>query len=179
MSDRTLAGARLHLRPLRAADVSDSYVGWLNDPLVNRFLESRFQPQTTETVKAFVERAEADAATHLYAIVLSEGRHIGNIKLGPIDAPHERGDIGIMIGDRTCWGMGYATEAIAMLTEWAFADLRLHKVTAGAYASNAGSIKAFERAGYAVEAVRRAHYRDDGAWTDAVLLARFAERHDG
>ena len=51
----------------------------------------------------------------------------------------------------------------------------LRKLTAGCYADNKGSRIAFERAGFAVEAVRRAHFVSDGRLEDLVLLARFAD----
>lgn len=181
MNAPQLLTPRLQLRPLRRADVSPAYVAWMNDPLVNRYLESRFVAQTEETVASFVERADTDEHTFLFGIFLrDDGRHIGNVKLGPVEVAHRRADIGILIGDRTCWGAGYASEVIAAVTGWAFDGLGLHKVTAGAYGCNAGSIKAFERAGFEIEATRRAHYRcDDGTWTDAVLLARVAEGSHG
>ena len=54
----------------------------------------------------------------------------------------------ILLGDKNCWGKGYATETIEVLTEHAFGVLGLHKLTAGAYAENVGSIRAFEKAGF-------------------------------
>ena len=39
-------------------------------------------------------------------------KHIGNIKLGPINWIHRYGDISLLIGDKDYWGKGIATEAI-------------------------------------------------------------------
>ena len=41
-----LHSARLSLRALEHSDLNSTYLAWLNDPAVNRYLETRFLPQT-------------------------------------------------------------------------------------------------------------------------------------
>lgn len=171
----TIETERLLLRPVTVEDADGPYLGWLNDPEVNRYLESRFVTHTAAGLRAYIEGQSTDPDVHFFAIVTHDDqRHIGNIKLGPIEHEHGRGDIGILLGDPSVWGRGYATEAIEAVASWAFSALGLRKLTAGAYAPNVGSIKAFERAKFHVEATRPAHYRSGGKPVDAVLLARFA-----
>lgn len=57
------------------------------------------------------------------------------------------------IGEKNAWGKGFATEAIQLVTHFAFEQLHLHRLQAGLYASNIGSGKALEKAGYHLEAV--------------------------
>lgn len=153
--------------------VSEAYVGWLNDEAVNRFLESRFQHQDIDGVRAFVAgMLESDKNLFLGIRDLGLDRHVGNIKLGPIDPRHGLGEIGIMIGDREAWGRGIGSSAIAVLADIARDELGLRKLTAGCYASNLGSSKAFEKAGFAVEGNRPGHFILDGRPEDLVLMAR-------
>jgi RimJ/RimL family protein N-acetyltransferase len=56
-------------------------------------------------------------------------------------------DLGIIIGDKTYWRMGSDTEAIGLVVKYAFMTLNLYKVTTSSYANNAGSIRAFTKAG--------------------------------
>ena len=77
-----------------------------------------------------------------------------------------------MVGDRAAWGQGVATEAISLMTHIAQEELGLRKLTAGCYASNVGSVRAFIKAGFAVEGRRAAHFVLDGRPEDLVLLAR-------
>src|SRR3989338_5525401 len=145
-SDQTLRleGEKIYLRPITIEDVTDTYVGWLNDPEVNQFLETRFIAHTKDTAREYIRKIVNDSTHVFFAMVRKDScTHIGNIKLGPIDPHHKVGSIGIMIGDKASWGKGFATEAIQLLTAYAFDALRLHKVTAGAYENNAGSAKAF------------------------------------
>jgi len=101
--------------------------------------------------------------------IFNKGVHVGNIKLD-IDEHHNRGDIGLLIGPEH-WGKGYATWAINLMTEYAY-RIGLRKVTAGAYAGNVGSIRAFEKAGFEREGILKDHWLVDGAYQDGVLLGK-------
>jgi RimJ/RimL family protein N-acetyltransferase len=101
------------------------------------------------------------------------GRHVGNIKLGPIDLNHRVAEVGIMIGDRDSWGQGIAPESIALLARIATDELGLRKLTAGCYASNVGSARAFAKAGFVQEGRRTAHFILDDQPEDLLLMARF------
>jgi RimJ/RimL family protein N-acetyltransferase len=164
---------RIRLFPLTPESVTDAYVGWLADPEINRFLESRFSEQDRASVEAFVSGVNASPKDVVFGIHDVElGRHVGNIKLGPIDHNHGAGEIGIMIGDRAAWGRGVGTAAIAILVSIAREELGLRKLTAGCYVSNVGSRKAFEKAGFSVEGVRLAQCLIDGEPEDVILLGR-------
>ncbi len=154
--------------------VTSAYVDWLNDPEVNQFLESRFVVQELDGVRRFVAAQLADEKA-LFLGVHSKtlDRHVGNIKLGPIDRHHLLGEVGIMIGDREAWGRGVGSEAIRMLADIAREELGLRKLTAGCYASNKGSAKAFERAGFTIEGIRPRHFLLNGRPEDLILMARF------
>ncbi len=166
---------RLMLRSLDAGDAAGPYVGWLQDAEVTRYLEARFARHDAESTRAFVETCNADPGTLLLGLFLgAAGPHIGNIKLGPIDRNHGLAAIGIMLGAREQQGRGFGTEAIAAMSRHGF-GLGLHKIVAGCYAPNEASRRAFLRAGYHVEAVRRRHARLDSDWVDVVELARFRD----
>lgn len=172
-----LQGERLHLRAVRPEDANERYVGWLNDPEVNRYLEVRFTRQTLVGVRAYVAEMAEDPSYAFLAIVLNEGdRHVGNIKLGPINSAHRFADIGIVIGEKDCWGQGYATEAISLATRFAFETLDLHRLEAGAYAPNMGSAKAFLKAGWKEEGREAAKWAVNGEFVDGIRVARVRER---
>lgn len=167
----------VELFALEADGVTDEYVAWLNDPAVNRYLESRFVRHTAQSTRRFVQAVVDSDDSILFGIrYVPERRHVGNIKLGPVDRHHRRAEIGLLIGDRTVWGRGIAAAAIELVTRYAFDSLGLLKVTAGCYAGNVGSRRAFEKAGFVVEAIRKRHFLLDGTPEDAVLLARWADQ---
>ena len=173
MSDKhRIDGPRLHLRSARPSDASDRYVAWLNDAEINRYLELRFSTHTLAGVKAYIAEM-AESTTYVFlAIVLNDGeRHIGNIKIGPINRAHRYADIGIVIGEKDAWGKGYATEAISLATRYAFETLGLHRLEAGAYEPNMGSAKAFIKAGWHEEGREIAKWSVDGKFVDGIRVA--------
>ena len=151
-----LSSPRLRLRALKADDLNVTYLSWLNDPEVNCFLETRFLPQTLEALEAYWHAHRDDTASPWFAICLAaDDRHIGNIKLGPIGWIHRRADLSLFIGERSCWGLGYASEAIELVRDWAFRELDMQKLSAGIYAGNIGSRRAFEKCGFELEGMLR------------------------
>jgi RimJ/RimL family protein N-acetyltransferase len=165
--------AAIELFLLEPEHATDDYAQWLNDAEVNRFLESRFAAHTRASVAAFVAAALADHKT-LFLGIRSRalGRHVGNIKIGPIDPNHGLGEVGIMIGDRAAWGQGLGSEAIRCVCDIAREELGLRKLTAGCYAGNAASARAFEKAGFRLEGCRPQHFLLDGATEDLLLMGR-------
>lgn len=158
--------------------VGPDYVKWLSDPLVGRFLESRFSTHTEASTREFVRTCLADPSTLFLGIRSRalELRHVGNIKLAPINFRHGLGEIGILIGERSAWGRGIASEAISALASIARQQLGVRKLTAGCYASNVASEKAFLRVGFEVEGRRRAHVLLDGRPEDVVLMAKWLDQ---
>jgi [ribosomal protein S5]-alanine N-acetyltransferase len=170
-----LDGEAVFLRPLGLDDVTANYLRWLNDLEVTRFLETR-HPQTMQTVREFVERVNASNDQFLFGIFLKkDARHVGNIKIGPVKPHHLLADVTLLIGERDCWGQGIATDAIRTITRFGFEKLRLSKLTASMYAGNVGSIRAYQRAGFAQEGIRRKHYILAGEPTDVVELGLCAD----
>ena len=178
MSDQSLVsfiqGDRLHLREVRPSDVNENYYRWMNDPEVICYLESRFYPNSTDALRDYVNQKIGDRDNVFLAIVLKEGeRHIGNIKLGPINWIHRFADVGLLIGEKDCWSKGYATEAIRLVVDYAFGTLNLHKLTAGCYDVNTGSVRAFLKAGFTQEGIRKSHFYYNGRYLDEILLGIF------
>jgi RimJ/RimL family protein N-acetyltransferase len=171
-----IEGERLYLREVRATDVTDRYYRWMNDSAVTQYLEVRFSPNSIDGIRSYVDGMAGNRDSLFLAVVLCDGdRHIGNIKLGPINWIHRFADVSLVVGERDCWGKGYATEAIALVTAYAFERLNLHKLTAGCYAANVGSLKAFLKAGWHQEGVKRQQFFVKGEYQDGLQLAVFRE----
>lgn len=162
---------------LDESHVGNAYVGWLNDARVNRFLESRFRTHTVNSTREFVRSCRSSDSTLLLGIrsrALND-RHVGNIKLGSIDSHHGLGEIGVLVGETDAWGRGIASGAISIMCDIALEQFRLRKITAGCYASNVGSERAFVRAGFGIECRRRAHYILEGRPEDLLLMAKWIQ----
>jgi [ribosomal protein S5]-alanine N-acetyltransferase len=68
-------------------------------------------------------------------------------------------------------GLGYMTNAVQMVTEFAFEGLRLHRVEAACLPNNAASIRVLEKARFQREGLARRYLKINGAWQDHILFA--------
>jgi len=171
-----MRGKQIYLRPVRLSDVNERYVRWMNDPEVVRSLEVRLQPQSLESVYAYVASLLGKNFEPFFAICTIDGdEHIGNIKVGPINEFHRSADVSLVIGEKNWWGKGIASEAIGLITAHAFRDLGLNKLKAGCYSDNEGSARAFERNGWRREGLLRSQVLRDGNALDVILLGITAD----
>ncbi len=167
VTDSVLIGNNIYIRQIKLEDCTDEYVKWLNDPQVNQYLETRWTIQDIDSIKSFVKYQRENEHSYLFAIICkNDDRHIGNIKLGPIEVHHKHADISYFIGDKESWGKGFATEAISLICEFGFSELNLHRIEAGSYRGAVGSWKALERNGFKREAVFREQALSGEKYTD-------------
>ena len=176
----TLQGARITLRAMQAVDITDTHVGWLNDPEVVRHSNQRFVHHTLESSLRYLHSFEGSA--NVYASVrlrAGEGDGDGDRDraIGTLTAyrsqHHGTADIGILMGDRATWGQGLGLQAFLLLADWLAAQPGLRKLTCGTLACNHGMLKIAQRAGFVREAVRVGQELVDGQPTDIVYFARF------
>ncbi len=166
-----IEGDLLRMRELRLSDVNEDYYRWMNDPEATQYLESRFFPQSIEDIQSYVRGQQARRDSVIFALILKEGnRHVGNMKLGNISWIHRHADVGMLIGEKDCWGKGVGREAMRLITDYAFGVLNLHRLTAGIYATNTGSLTMTLKAGWQEEGRRREMYFYKGEYVDSILV---------
>jgi RimJ/RimL family protein N-acetyltransferase len=145
----SFSSSRLEFRTLLLEDVNQNYVNWLNDPIVNQFLESRHKIHTIESVMEFVDSVDRSSTSVFFGVFLADnGRHVGNVKLSEINLVEGSAEIGYLIGEMEVWGQGYATEAVSEVCLAALRDLGIATVTAGAYSKNMASIAVLRKCGF-------------------------------
>ena len=155
----TLTTARLSLDSVELEDCNRTYLSWLNDEETNQFLESCFVVNTMPTIKKFVSAQIHDLTSLFLAIRIKDTKkHIGNIKIAKIHSYHKTGEYGIMMGDKTEVGKGYAKEASIAIINHAFNEFHLQKVNLGVISENKIAVKLYENLGFKVEGVLRNNY---------------------
>lgn len=164
-------GKRMYLRLLAPDDASEAYASWMNDPEINQYLESRFRVQTVESIREYLAVMNDSVYDAMFGMFLNDTHnHIGNIKIGNINVFHRRAEVGLIIGNRTMWGKGYAAEAIELATKYGFEELNLNKLTAGMYEHNMGSFKAFIKAGWRHVGTLKEHCFSHGKYEDEFVV---------
>ncbi len=92
---------------------------------------------------------------------------MGGVIFGALRAAH----IGYWI-DRNFANRGYTTKAVEMLTQYAFDELKLHRVEINLRPENASSRRVAEKAGYIFEGERPRYLHIDGQWRDHICFVK-------
>lgn len=142
-TDHKLKNDEIELRNITSQDSVSNYFLWLKDREINQYLEVRFNlPKNKIELKSYIDSINKSDDSILFGIFHNKTtKHIGNIKLGPINWHHSSGELGLIIGDKKYWGKSYAKQAIKLISEYAFDSLDLVKLSAGCYEDNIGSMK--------------------------------------
>ncbi|WP_411965113.1 GNAT family N-acetyltransferase [Haloferax sp. YSMS24] len=160
-----LAGDEVTLRTVEREHL-DFLQTHRNDPEIRRWMP-RALPQNREQLESeFEGYISDDSGVNL--VVSVDGDPIGFVSL--FDLQHDSGRARI-----AAWfapdeqGKGYGTEAAELLVDYAFDERRLHKLVAGALATNDPSRGLLESLGFEQEGRQRDHYFVRGEYVDRVV----------
>ena len=97
---------------------------------------------------------------------------IGQISLGGVIYGAMRGGhIGYWI-DKNYANRGFTTQAVMAVTDYAFAQLNLHRIEINVRPENAASKRVAEKAGYIFEGERPRYLHIGGTWRDHVVFIK-------
>ncbi len=135
-------------------------------------------PATRESFDARLAHAVgSDTAEDSVTFVVEvDGTAVGSASLFGFDwfARHAEAGISLVPEAR---GRGIGTAAITQLVEFGFVRRNLHRIHLQAIASNAGAVRAYEKAGFVVEGRQREHAWVRGVYEDIVVMGILRSEH--
>jgi diamine N-acetyltransferase len=167
-----IVGDRVQLRPIERDDLPRC-VEWFGDPEVRRHLlvylpfSLAQEERWFEHLQGRLERQEEV----LLGIETTDGVHIGNIGLHPINWRNRSAELGIVIGEKAYWNQGYGTDAIRTLLCLAFHEMNLHRVFLRVDEDNARGIRCYEKAGFRREGTMREVAFREGKYRDQFMMS--------
>lgn len=166
-----LQGRRIYLRAFEGGDL-DRMRRWMNDPEIRQFILRQTPLDPIDEQKWHEGRSRGPTPTDIgFAIVLKEGnRHIGNTGIHHIDWINRNAGTGAVIGEKDCWSKGYGSEAKALVLEYCFNTLGLHRIWSTVLATNPRSLTYLKKSGYREEGIMREHIYRNGVWVDEIQL---------
>ena len=145
-------GERVILTEFREVDITEEYIGWLNNPSVVKYSRQRFLKHTYESCMQYFKRFEGTEN-----LFLKINRKFDELFVGTLTIYYEKSsgvaDVGILIGCESVWGTGIGQNAWNTVLNWLLSQGPIQSVTAGAMSSNAAMIRIMENSGMVVEAV--------------------------
>lgn len=167
--------SRLLLVPLSQLHASDSYLSWLNDEEVIKYTEIT-APYTAKELKIFLENVDKDKELLCWAIHIKESnKHIGNIKISPLNNRHGFAEYSILMGDKTEWGKGYAFEASRAVVDYCFKEENIRKIVLGVVEDNLAAVELYKKMGFVTEGVFIKHGIYSGKFCNVIRMGIFNE----
>jgi RimJ/RimL family protein N-acetyltransferase len=151
-SDDVVArGRRTVVRRKRMGDAAEEY-RWRSDPDLAQFDASRPVQAPYESYErnwSFDYRF-TDMPGRSFAIEDELGRHIGNVMYYNIDSARNEAEIGISIGERSCWSLGYGSDALGAVVRGLFEVSGLGRLYLHTLEWNVRAQAAFRKVGFEV-----------------------------
>ncbi|MEM8893138.1 MAG: GNAT family N-acetyltransferase [Bacteroidota bacterium] len=167
-----ILGHKIKLRRLREQDATQ-VAYHANNPNIFANVRDFFpQPYLPENAIDFINLIKDEDPFCTFGITLGD-EVIGVIGLVPHgDIYRHTIEMGYWLGEDH-WGKGYATEAIGLITNYAFDELNKRKIFSCVYAENTGSIRALEKNGFETEAILKDQVFKLGRFQDEQRMAKW------
>lgn len=163
-----LRGEAVTLRTIEEEDV-EFLRDAINDPEVREGLTTAYPVNAEQERDYFEEQISNREDVNLAICVDGEsgrgGEIAGTVGLHDVDQRAGHAEIGIWLAPEF-HGRGYGTEASRLLTDFAFRELRMHRVQARVLATNEASARVWEKLGFAEDGVHREEVFTGGEYVD-------------
>ena len=164
-------GGNFFLKILEKENATPEYCNWLNDSVVNKYLETK-SASVNELRKYIVSKFISDKSLLFGIFSKPDNNHIGNIKLEPVDFEKSYATMGIIIGDKKYWGRGLATEVICVLADWVFDKLGIKEVNLGVISGNKPAIRVYEKCGFVKYRIDKKFFNHNGQLFDCIYMRK-------
>ena len=168
-----LRGRKTILRPICKETDLESFLRWMNDQRVTRYLNRMFPIGAVEEAEILDNMARQNEHSISLAITTLDGTLIGSMGLHGINWKDRTATTGAAIGDPEYWGGGYGTDAKMSLLDYAFHTLNLRRIKSDVIAFNERSQRYNLRCGYKIEGVRRREKFIEGRYYDIIEFGLF------
>ncbi|MDQ7092321.1 GNAT family N-acetyltransferase [Desulfosporosinus sp. PR] len=168
---QTIETERLILRRFELTDSQSVFELWMNDPEV----QNNYGESVCNTVEE-VERLLAkwlclynNNEFYRWSIILKEAnKSIGQIAFYLVNNQNQRADVEYCIG-QSCWGKGYAPEALKAVIDYAFRHIGINRVQAFHRSKNASSGNVLRKAGMKYEGTLKQYLLHKDEFDDCLM----------
>lgn len=167
-----IEGTTVNLRAPEMSDLERNH-SWVNDREVTRFLVLRY-PIALAAEEEWLRGVAGKMMSYeapFFAIETKDGQHIGNTNLFNVQPENRCAELGIMIGEKSCWSRGYGTDALRTLLSFGFEEMNLHRIALNVYAFNERGIACYRKVGFIEEGRMRERIYTEGAYHDLIWMS--------
>lgn len=164
-----LEGEKVYLRLMTQED-TDLIVSWRNEDFVRENFIYR-RPFTGEGHLEWIRTQIVPGHVVQFVICLKkDDMPVGSVYFRDIDREHRKAEYGIFIGVKEALGIGIGTEAAHLAVQYAFEELKLHRIMLRVLANNPRAKRSYEKAGFVEEGRFCDDVYLDGQFQDVIFM---------
>lgn len=162
-------GETVYLRPITVKD-TDRIITWRNSEAVRPYFIYQ-KPFTREGHENWLKTMIDSGKGFQFIVCMQDGdKPIGCTYLRDYDKENNKIEYGVFLGSEEVKGKGIGTEILKLTLQFAFGQLKVHKVFARVFSDNQASLKSFIKGGFVKEAYLKDEVYINGQYRDIVLL---------
>ena len=128
-----------------------------------------------EEVVSFFEKAVLEKDRYWFLLIAPDGKIIGESVINEIDWDTRSANFRIAIFQATERDKGIGTWMVEVTRDFAFEELKLHRLALEVYSFNPRAVKVYNKAGFQCEGILRDAILDGNQYADVVLMAMLEE----
>lgn len=167
---------RLYLRPLEDTDIPALAPFFRKPENVKYYIPTLWRSYSEEQVRGLLADWHDLPEYIVYAICdQSNDSVLGLANLDGVNLINGHTEVGIAITAEDRRGQGIAEEALRLLIDYCFGEMRMHRVFARIIAANEPSLRLFRKLGFREEGRLREHVYREGAYNDMLFFGILAD----
>lgn len=173
MNSKKLEFGKIRFRALEPDDI-DLLFEWENDAGIWE-ISNTFEPFSKYILAKYIKESQRDIyeSKQVRMIIETlEGEAVGAIDLFDFDPFHFRAGVGILIHKEKDRKLGYATDALQLLCNYATNQLRLHQLFANITDDNLPSIQLFAANGFELCGTKKDWRRTEDGWKAELIFQK-------
>lgn len=144
----TVTGHKIRLRPRRVEDAADEYRWRTDEELCLLDAAIRLELTYPDFLDRYMAEIEYPGLTFTLAVETMDGRHIGNCSMFNFDFLTGTAEVGLMIGEKDCWGKGYGSDIMKTFLNYIFRVSTLHTILLRTLGWNKRAHACFKKCGF-------------------------------
>ena len=149
---KRIEGSNIILEPFSYKYVNNNYLSWMKDLETTKFIKKTKTNISLNDLLLFAKKMIDSNFDYFYAILFKKNlKHIGNVRLGPIDFKVMKSNFGILIGNKNFHGIGIGTEVLSLIKKFSFRTLKLKKITFPVVQKNIPAMGLYKKNGFVIK----------------------------
>ena len=173
---KKLEGEKVYISPMNPDDV-EIYTKWLNNYNITRYLSIHNQTVSLLSEKEYLEKFSKQD-NHFCIVKKENDELIGSIAFDNVDYKNGTAELGIFIGEEDNLSRGYGSEAIQLLINYGFNELRIHNIMLTVLSDNQRAICSYTKCGFKEFGRRHEAMYRNGKYIDIIYMELINKNKD-